>query len=105
MVKEFKSIIKDRDLTDSEGIQLAREFTEGKARQQVDFYLDTNPVQNIQGLIEHLTAVFSSGEDEAGIKSEFYSREQLVKESEDDFAEALQILSSQNPHYQPKFPV
>ena len=105
-VKEFKSIIKDRDLTDSEGIQLAREFTEGKARQQVDFYLDTNPVQNIQGLIEHLTAAFSSGEDEAGIKSEFYSREQLVKESEDDFAEALQILARKiliiNPNFQTK---
>ena len=103
-VKEFKSIIKDRDLTDSEGIQLAREFTEGKVRQQVDFYLDTNPVQNIQGLIEHLTAAFSSGEDEAGIKSEFYSREQLVKESEDDFVEALQILARKiliiNPNFQ-----
>ena len=103
-VKEFRSIIKDRDLTDSESIQLAREFTEGKARQQVDFYLDTNPIQNVQGLLEHLTAAFSSGEDEAGIKSEFYSREQLVKESEDDFAEALQILARKiliiNPNFQ-----
>ena len=103
-MKEFRSIIKDRDLTDSESIQLAREFTEGKARQQVDFYLDTNPIQNVQGLLEHLTAAFSSGEDEAGIKSEFYSREQLVKESEDDFAESLQILARKiliiNPNFQ-----
>ena len=30
-VKEVKAIIKDRDLTDSESIQLVREFTEGKA--------------------------------------------------------------------------
>ena len=38
-VKEVKAVIKDRDLTDSESIQLIREFTEGKARQQVDFFL------------------------------------------------------------------
>ena len=30
-VKEVKAVIKDRDLTDSESIQLVREFTEGKA--------------------------------------------------------------------------
>ena len=66
--------------------------------------MDTNPIQNVQGLLEHLTAAFSSGEDEAGIKSEFYSREQLVKESEDYFAEALHILARKiliiNPYFQ-----
>ena len=102
-VKELKAIIKDRDLTESESIQLVREFTESKA-QQVDFYLDTSPIQNVEGLLEHLTAAFSSGEDEAGIKSEFYSREQLPKETKDDFAEALQILASKiliiNPNFQ-----
>ena len=103
-VKELKAIIKDRDLTDSESIQLVREFTESKARQQVDFYLDTSPIQNVIGLLEHLTAAFSSGEGEAGIKSEFYSREQLPKETEDDFVEALQILACKiliiNPNFQ-----
>ena len=49
-VKELKAIIKDCDLRDSESIQLVREFTESKARQQVDFYLDTSPTQNIEGL-------------------------------------------------------
>ena len=70
----------------------------------MDFYLDTSPIQNVEGLLEHLTAAFSSGEDEAGIKSEFYSREQLPKETEDDFAEALQILARKiliiNPNFQ-----
>ena len=47
----------------------------------------------MEGLLKHLTAAFSSGEDEAGIKSEFYSREQLPKATEDNFAEALQILA------------
>ena len=70
-VKEVKALIKDRDLTDSESIQLVREFT--------------------------------SGEDEAAIKSEFYGREQFSKESEDDFAEALQLHSRKilmaNPNF------
>ena len=61
-VKELKAIIKVRDLTDSESIQLVREFTESKARQQVDFYLDRSPIQNVEGLLEHLTAAFSSRE-------------------------------------------
>ena len=103
-VKELNAIIKDHDLTDSESIQLVREFTESKARQQVDFYLDTSPIQNVIGLLEHLTAAFSLGEDEVGIKSEFYSREQLPKETEDDFVEALQILAGKiliiNPNFQ-----
>ena len=70
----------------------------------MDFYLDTSPTQNVKGLLEHLTAAFSLGEDETGIKSEFYSREQLPKETEDDFVEALQILAHKiliiNPNFQ-----
>ena len=71
----------------------------------MDFYLDTSPIQNVEGLLEHLTATFSLGEDEVGIKSEFYSREQLPKETKDDFAEALSDLNLQNPNYQPKFSI
>ena len=66
-VKEVKSVIKDRDLTESESVQLVREFTEGKARQQVDFFLDTSPVTTSEALLEHLLAAFASGEDEAAI--------------------------------------
>ena len=92
-LKEVKNTIQDRDLSDTEGIQLIREFTESKARQEVDFYMDTNPNQTVEGLVEHLSMAFSSGEDEASIKSEFYSRKQLARESEEDFAEALQLLA------------
>ena len=78
---------------ESESVQLVREFTEVKARQQVDFFLDTSPVTTSEALLEHLLAAFASGEDKAEIKSEFYGRDQFSKESEDDFAEALQLLS------------
>ena len=105
LVKEVKSVIKDRDLIESESIQWVREFTEGKARQQVDFFLDTSPVTTSEALLEHLLAAFTSGEDEAVIKSEFYGREQFSKESEDDFAEALQLLSRKILMVNPNFRV
>ena len=102
-VKEVKAVIKDRDLTDSESIQLVREFTEGKAQQQVDFFLDTSPITTPEALLEHLLAALASGEDEAAIKSEFYGREQFSKESEDDFTEALQLLSRKILMVNPNF--
>ena len=97
-------MIHDRTLSDQEGVQLIREFTESKARQQVDFYLDMNPDPIIEGVLDHLISVFSSGEDESSIKSEFYSRKQLAQELEDDYAEILQILARKimiaNPAFQ-----
>ena len=102
-VKEVKAVIKDRDLTDSKSIQLVRKFTEGKSRQQVDFFLDTSPITTPEALLELLLAAFTSGEDEAVIKSEFYGREQFSKESEDDFAEALQLLSRKILMVNPNF--
>ena len=84
---------------------MVREFTEGKARQQVDFFLDTSPVTTAEALLEHLLAAFASGEDEAAIKSEFYGREQFSKESEDDFMEALQLLSRKILMVNPNFRV
>ena len=103
-IKEVCTVICDRQLTDEEGVQLIREFTESKARQQVDFYLDMTPNPTIEGVLDHLISAFSSGEDESSIKSEFYSCKQLAHESEDDYAEILQILARKimivNPAFQ-----
>ena len=83
---------------------MIREFTESKTRQQVDFYLDMTPNPTIEGVLDHLISTFSLGEDESSIKSEFYSHKQLARESEDDYAEILQILARKimivNPAFQ-----
>jgi len=102
-LKDVRSAIKERDLTDQEGIQLVRDYTEGKARQQVDFYLDTNISPSLSDLLDHLSSVFFTGEDESTIKSEFYSRRQTGRESEDDFADALQVLVRKIILTQPNF--
>ena len=103
-IKEVHAVIRDRTLTDQEGVQLIREFTESKARQQVNFYLDMTPSPTIEGVFDHLISTFSSGEDESSIKSEFYSRKQLARASEDDYVEILQILARKimimNPAFQ-----
>ena len=97
-------VIRDRNLSDSEGVQLIWEFTESKAHQQVDIFMDLNPSPTIEGVLDHLLSTFLSGEDESSIKSEFYSRKQLTQESEDDYAEILQVLARKimiaNPAFQ-----
>ena len=71
----------------------------------MDFFFDTSPITTPEALLEHLLAAFASGEDKAAIKSEFYGREQFSKDSEDNFAEALQLLSRKilmvNPNFRP----
>ena len=103
-IKEVCVVIRDRTLTDEEGVQLIREFTESKARQQVDFYLDMTPHPTTEGVLDHLISTFSLGEDESSIKSEFYSCKQLARKSEDDYVEILQILARKimitNPAFQ-----
>ena len=102
-IKEVCAVIHDHTLSDQEGVQLIREFTELKAR-QVDFYLNMTPNPTTEGVLDHLVSTFSSGEDESSIKSEFYSCKQLARESEDDYTEILQILARKimiaNPAYQ-----
>ena len=56
-----------------------------------------------ESLLEHLLAAFASGKDKAVIKSEFYGTEQLSKESEDDFAEALKLFSREILMVNPNF--
>ena len=63
----------------------------------------TSPITTPEALLEHLLVAFASGEDEAVINSEFYGREQFSKESEDEFAEALQLLSRKILMVNPNF--
>ena len=83
---------------------MIHEFTESKARQQVNFYLDMTPNPTTEGVLDNLVSAFSLGEDESSIKSEFYSHKQLACESEDDYTEILQILAQKimivNPAFQ-----
>ena len=92
-VKDARAIITERSMNNYESLQLVKDYTEGKARAQVEFYLVSTTNPTFEGLIQDLAKSFQSGEDEATIKRDFYSRVQLSKESVDDFADVLQLLA------------
>ena len=101
--KDIMDEIRKRELDDNEAIQLIKSFTTEKARGQVDYYLDTCLNPSYIDLLEDLASAFSCGEDEATLKSAFYSRKQNPKEDEDTFAEALQVAARKVLSVSPAF--
>ena len=91
--KDVQAIVIDRQMSDNEALQLIKEHTEGAARRQVDNYLDFSDNQTFSGLMEELSTAFESCQDEASLMADFYSRKQLAKENDDEFAEQLQLLA------------
>ena len=81
-------------MSNAELLQLVKDYTEGKAHQQVEFYIASTPNPSFEGLIDNLRTSFQSGEDEATVKGEFYSHKQYSKESVDNFVDVLQLLVS-----------
>ena len=102
-VKDVRSVIQERAMSNTESLQLVKDYTEGKARQQVEFYIVSTQNPSFEGLIENLKTSFQSGEDEATVKGEFYSRKQYGKESVDDFADVLQLLARKVLNVDPSF--
>ena len=102
-VKDIRSVIQERAMSNTESLQLVKDYTEGKARQQVEFYIVSTQNPSFEGLIENLKTSFQSGEDEATVKGEFYSRKQHGKESVDDFADVLQLLARKVLNVDPSF--
>ena len=92
-VKDIRAVISEWSMSSAESLQLVKDYTEGKARQQVEFYTVSTPNPSFEGLIDNLKTSIQSGEDEATVRGEFYSRKQFRKESVDDFADVLQLLA------------
>ena len=102
-VKDVRAVIVERSMTNYESLQLVKDYSEGKARAQVEFYLVSTTNPTFEGLIQDLTKSFQSGENEATIKKDFYSRTQLPKESVDDFVDVLQLLARKILNVDPSF--
>ena len=102
-VKDVRAVILERSMSNAESLQLVKDYTEGKARQQVEFYIVSTPDPTFEGLIDNLRTSFQTGEDEATVKGEFYSRKQFSKESVDDFTDVLQLLAHKVLNVNPSF--
>ena len=102
-VKDVRAVILERAMSNAEALQLVKDYTEGKARRQVKFYIVSTQNPSFEGLINNLKTSFQSGEDEAMVRGEFYSHKQYSKESVDDFADVLQLLACKVLNVDPSF--
>ena len=86
--------IHDRELDNKSTIELIKEQTLDNARREVEFQLDLcSGVITYEDLLKHLSVAFQGGNDEANLLVEFYSHVQKTKETEEAFADELQILA------------
>ena len=91
-LKDIEICVKERKLTNMEAIQLVKDYTAEGARGAVEFYLDTNSTWKYHELIEHFRTSFKSGETFSSLVRDFHSHIQRPQETEDQFANELQIL-------------
>ena len=98
--------ITDRELDNKAAIQLIKEQTLDNAHHEVEFQLDLCGGNiSYQDLLKHLSIAFQGGDDEANILAEFYSHKQYSKESEEAFADELQLLARKVISKKPDFRV
>ena len=93
-LKDIRVHVEDRNLTEREAIQLVKDFTAEHACNEVEFYMGmvADDQQTFEGLVQHLKNAFQSGETTSKLISNFYARAQKKNESEEAFADDLQIL-------------
>ena len=104
-MQDIECAIKDHNLTNNESLQLIKEFSEGCARDNINFYLKVTDKPTVEGLFENLKQVFSSGEDGQQMLAEFYSHVQNPKESVKEFGESLLQIARKIMTAKPEFKV
>ena len=98
--------ILDRELDNKAANQLIKEQTLDNAHHEVEFQLDLCGGNiTYQGPIRTSEHHFPGGDDEANILTEFYSCKQYSKESEEAFADELQLLARKVISKKPNFRV
>ena len=96
--------IQDQELDNKAAIQLIKDMTQDNARHEVEFQLDiSGGVITYQDLLKHLSVTFQGGDKEANLIAEFYSCGQKLKETEEAFADELQILARKVMTGKPNF--
>ena len=108
----FQSWLKDiwvytieRHLSQWEAIQLVKDYTSEQARSEVEYYLGLTPKeeQSFQGLIDHLSLAFQSCKTVSSLIADSYNQFQKTRETEDAFANELQILVRKIVAWKPEF--
>ena len=84
----------EHHLSQQEAIQLVKDYTSKQARSEVEYYLGLTPKEELsfQGLIDHLSLAFQSCKMVSSLIADFYNWSQKIWETEDAFADELQVL-------------
>ena len=104
-MQDIECAIKDRNLNNDEALQLVKEFSEGCACDNINFYLEVTDKPSVDGLFENLRQVFSSGEEGQQMLAEFYSCVQNPKETVKEFGESLLQIARKIMTTKPEFKV
>ena len=104
-MQDIKCAIKDQKLNNDKALQLVKEFSEGCAHDNINFYLEVTDKPSVDRLFENLQQVFSSGEDGQQMLAEFYSHIQNPKESFKEFGESLLQIARKIMMAKPEFKV
>ena len=93
-LKDIQVYTLEHHLSQWEAIQLIKDYTLEQARSKVEYYLGLTPKeeQSFQGLIDHLSLAFQSCEMVSSLIADFYNLSQKTCETEDAFADELQVL-------------
>ena len=93
-LKDIQAYTLEHCLSQWEAIQLVKDYTTKQARSEVGYYLGLTPEeeQSFQGLIDHLGLGFQSCEMVSSLIADFYNWSQKTRETEDAFADELQVL-------------
>ena len=86
--------VQEHKLSNLEVVQLVKDYTSHNGRGAVKFYLYTYSTWKYYELMEDLRKSFETGETFSSLVGDFDSHIQCHKETEDQFADELQILSS-----------
>ena len=101
--KDVQACVTGCRLSVLEAIQLVKETTECGALKEIQFYLGTSPNVSYNGLMSHLEVAYTSGEDASIISHDFYCWVKKPRESEENFADDLQVLAHKLIHFWPNF--
>ena len=73
-LKDINAHVEDQNLTEREAIQLVKDFTAERARDEVEFYMGmiADEQQSFDGLVTHLKNAFQLGETMSELVSDFY---------------------------------
>ena len=104
-MQDIQCTIKDCNLNNDKVLQPVKEFSEGCAHDNINFYLEVMDGPSIDGLFENLKQVFSLGEDGQQMLAKFYNHTQNPKESVKEFGESLLQIVRKIMMAKPEFKV